>query len=497
MRLYKNTFRIAFLSLSLALGTSLYACSSDDPDQPEPEPTPAPTPDPEPEPEPEPTPTDREAQYFDAAIAGTTLPSLGDDAQPLEVSALETARNEIWEKWKAAVAKETLRLPASVDPATLDPELYFYDFKNSGTWKLSNGENMSFLFFNKGAKPAEGYPTFIFLHGSGADAKDEWGNGAAWANYFDDGATAYFIPGSPQGGTGCRWFQPSRQLAWERVFRQAFVGNEVNPKKIYFAGISEGAYGTQRLASFYADYLAGAGAIAGGEPAYNCPSENTANIAFCLQTGSEDTMYGRSRVTGLAISTWAQLATEHPGYYVHKINLQRGEDHGCDYTTTTPWLVKHERNATPKFFHWENYAMGNINGEATRTREAFYNIRVLESQNGKCDGENRDTYIMNIDGQTVDIKILSTKITPSDLVSEDGWTMNIAVTKTSTPATKGKIRVYLDKNLVDLTKPVEIKVNGVSKFNAVPALDRRVMAESVALFFDPLRVFPAAVDVEI
>ena len=64
------------------------------------------------------------------------------------------------------------------------------------------------------------------------------------------------------------------------MLRLAFASGDIDPDRIYITGISEGAYGTQRLASFFADYLAGGGAMAGGEPLKNAPAENLANTPF-------------------------------------------------------------------------------------------------------------------------------------------------------------------------------------------------------------------------
>lgn len=86
---------------------------------------------------------------------------------------------------------------------------------------------------------------------------------------FDDAPSVYFIPQIPNEGGYYRWWQKAKQYAWEKLFRQALVSGHVNPDKLFIFGISEGGYGSQRLASFYADYLAGAGPMAGGEPLKN------------------------------------------------------------------------------------------------------------------------------------------------------------------------------------------------------------------------------------
>ena len=89
---------------------------------------------------------------------------------------------------------------------------------------------------------------------------------------------------------------------------------------------------------------------------------------------------------------------------------------------------------------------------------------------------------------------MSATVTPTDKVTEDYWTVSLNATKTSVPATRGKIRVYLHEKLVDLSKTVTINVNGVKKFESIPTLDRNIMVEYLAFFFDPQRIFPAFAD---
>ena len=77
-------------------------------------------------------------------------------------------------------------------------------------------------------------------------------------------------------------------MGLERNAETAMASPNINPNRIYVFGISEGGYGSQRLASYYADYWAGAGPMAGGEPLRNAPAENCQHIAFSLLTGSQD-----------------------------------------------------------------------------------------------------------------------------------------------------------------------------------------------------------------
>lgn len=403
-------------------------------------------------------------------------------------------RNELWSIWSQA--NKEFDEPQLVEPMNLKAE--GYDRRNpvpNGMWPITGGD-MKYLFGHKGDMPEKGWPLYLYLHGSGGN-DHEFMAGASWCAYFDDMPSLYFIPRSPEGGTGCRWYQPSRQKAWERLLRQSYIAGNVDPNKVYIMGISEGGYGSQRLASFYADYLAGVGPIAGGEPFYNCDPANTANIAYCQQTGELDTMYGRSRVVAKAQKEWDRLQKEHPGYYTHKIDLQPGRYHGCDYTRTTPWLKSFTRNPWPKYVYWENQAIGNVNGEGARARTGFYNIHVIDGQNGASDSPDRDVYEMKITGNTIDLDVKSVHVTPDDEVSENGWTMKLGATRTFTPATKGAVRIYLNDKLVDLSRPVTINVNGKQRFKGKVKMNGKYMVESLGEFFDPERIFPAAVDVTV
>lgn len=103
-----------------------------------------------------------------------------------------------------------------------------------------------------------GYPLFIYLHGSGPK-QQEWQTGLALAQSFKDAPSAYFIPQIPNEGQWYRWWQKSKQYAWRALLRNALLSDSINSNQLYVFGISEGGYGSQRLASYYADYWAAAG----------------------------------------------------------------------------------------------------------------------------------------------------------------------------------------------------------------------------------------------
>lgn len=413
---------------------------------------------------------------------------------PLDMKDYADASKYVWDIWKTAVNRQSgEKLPKITSHYTLTD---WGETPTDFVWKVPEGD-MKVFYSSKGSAPADGYPLYLYLHGSGTNNDQEWTYSAAWAQYFQDSPSAYFVPRSPQGGTGTRWFQPSKQAKWEQLLLQAMASGDIDPAKIYFMGVSEGAYGSQRLASFYADYLAGVGPIAGGEFLANCPPENLANTAFILQTGELDYYYGRAILTHSVDSILGALETAHPGHYKHKVDLQPGLGHGCNYTVTTPWLKNFKRNPNPKYVAWENYGMGGINNEPYRYREGFHNLRILTPSEDRSDNMKRTFYVMDIKGNNIDITVNNVTLTADTPVDPGTGTINVGITKTYTPATTGKLRVYLNNDLVNLSQPVTITVNGKKAFSGTVAPDMRHMVESTRFFFDPLRIYPAAVDVEI
>ena len=399
----------------------------------------------------------------------------------IEVKEISTLRAGVWSCWREAVEnmqEEKLDLPfADGEP------------RDTGLWKLPEDLEpnalMPYYFVKKGECPDGGYPLFLYMHGSG-DKEREWETGYRICNSFADAPSLYFIPQIPNGyGELYRWAIQSKQWAWEKLLRLAFLNENVDANRVYFFGISEGGYGSQRLASFYADYLAGAGPMAGGEPLKNAPMENLANIAFSLRTGEKDYGFARNYMTYTAAMTIDSLRKIHPEYYNFFIELIPGMGHGINYDKTTPWLSKHKRNPHPKYFYWEDYDMYG------RHRTGFYNIKVNETS--RNNDEERTCYEMHIEDNTVNLTVKNVVYTTTQSI----YNIPMIFSKEYSPATKGNVTIFLNEELFDLTKPVRVIVNGKEAYNDIVTPGVEAMVESCKEFFDPERVFPAMIDVDI
>lgn len=405
-----------------------------------------------------------------------------DNCGTIPLKTIGKMRNSVWTAWKKSVngfKEEKLIALGELEQ------------RNSSYWnlpdKLEPNATMPYYWGvnEKIADEKTEYPLFLYMHGSG-DKRSEWETGIRLAMSKFHKPAAYFIPQIPNAyGELYRWAIPSKQWAWEKLLRLAFLNDSIDANRIYFFGISEGGYGSQRLASFYADYLAGAGPMAGGEPLKNAPLENVANIAFSLRTGSEDYAFCRNMLTAKALETADSLEKVHPGLFTHFIEVIPGYGHGIDYAPTTPWLSKFKRNPHPQYFHWEDFDMY---GEH---RKGFYNIRVNETS--RENDSQRTCYDVKINDNTVLIDVKNVTYTTTYKVGG----IDMLFAKSYSDAKKGNITVFLNEELFNLEKPVEIVLNGKKIFSGTVTPTLKAMVESCALFFDPERIFPASIEIDI
>ena len=357
---------------------------------------------------------------------------------------------------------------------------------NVTTWTLPDSlepnAKMNFYLGVKGDMPKDGYPVFLYLHGSGP-REHEWANGLRLAKMFQDGPSMYIVPQIPQEGAWYRWWQRSKQWTWERILRILMSMPEVDKNRIYVFGISEGGYGSQRLASFYADYWAAAGPMAGGEPLINAPVENLGNVPLSFLTGDKDYMFYRhllTKTTGEKLDSMQRL---FPNEYKHRVELIPDKGHSIDYTPTTPWLAQHKRNAQPRHFIWENLEMDGLK------RNAFYNLQVLEETDAY---RTRYEFTANADN-SIDIKVDGVKYNAT--WKDPHWGIDMLFSKDLTPAQHGNMRVFLSDQLVDLKKKVTVRINGKQVFCGKVKSSKKTRKLSQELWGDPMRDFKHAVEV--
>lgn len=359
-------------------------------------------------------------------------------------------------------------------------------------WTLPNtlepNATMPYYYGRKDGNAPKKLPLFLYLHGSGPK-QQEWATGLKLGNLFKDAPSAYFIPQIPNEGEYYRWWQLAKQFAWEKLFRQALADDGMDANRLYVFGISEGGYGSQRLASFYADYWAAAGPMAGGEPLKNAPVENCANMGFSFLTGADDMGFYRNILTHYTQVAFDSAQLAHPlsadgkPLFRHRIHLLPGMQHSIDYRLTTPWLKNFTRNPYPKTVLWEDFEMDG------RHRSGFYNLQVLARPS-----EARTYYEMNIEGNVIRLNISNVAYTCTQ--KDKQWGIEMKFNRSYSKATGGKLRIYLNKQLIDMSQPITIIVNGKPTFEGIVKANLKDMINSCAEYFDPYRVYPASVDID-
>jgi predicted esterase len=452
--------------------------------------------------------------YFTERLAADTLVPYAHPKR-LKQKQLDAVAASVWQAWQAALSASTAEhlaplTPLSVQqasswaiPSELEPHAvmqYYYGFKTDSaafvspttstltakaTTETTSTEttidNPSNDKTPSTVAPSDKLPLFIYLHGSGPSII-EWTNGINMAQKFADAPSAWFIPRIPNEGEYYRWWQVGKQYAWEKLLREVMAGDAVDPDRICLLGISEGAYGSQRLASFYADYLAAAGPMAGGEPLKNAPAENCANIAFSLLTGERDAGFYRNMLTRTTLAAFDSLAAAHPGQYLHRIELVPERGHFLDYSVMTPWLRGFVRNPYPKQFCWEDFEMDG------RRRQGFYNLLI----EARPDATARTRYEFSVEEGNV-VRLTVDNVAYTTTQTDPQWGIELTFAKSYAPAAKGTIRIFLNDSLVDLSKPVTVIVNGTKRFEGKVKPSLEDMALSCAAYGDPRRVFPASV----
>ena len=358
---------------------------------------------------------------------------------------------------------------------------------NITTWALPDSlepnARMNFYLGAKGEKPKDGYPVFIYLHGSGP-RENEWATGLRLARMFQDSPSMYIVPQIPQEGEWYRWWQRSKQWAWEKILRILLSMPEVDKNRIYVFGISEGGYGSQRLASFYADYWAAAGPMAGGEPLVNAPVENIGNVPFSFLTGDKDYMFYRHLLTKTTGEKLDSMQRIYPNEYKHRVELIPDKGHSIDYTPTTPWLAQHKRNAQPRHFIWENLEMDGLK------RNAFYNLQVLKEENAF---RTQYEFTANADN-SIDLKVDAVKYNTT--WKDPRWGIDMLFSKDLTPAQHGHLRIFLSDQFVDLNQKVTIRINGKEVFNGKIKGSKKAQKLASELWGDPMRNFKHAIEVK-
>lgn len=383
---------------------------------------------------------------------------------------VERMRRELWGIWKEVNRGrlDVSHLKSYSEHNTRDRAIY---------WMIPEGRVMPIVLHSQGGKPREGRAMIIQLHGGGKDPnatsihsaemnnRDWEANIKISSNYKSEG-TLYFVPRMPDDRVG-RWYLRPEHTAFRRAYQLAVLTGEVDPNRVYLMGISEGGYGSHRLARYMPDYFAGVGPMAAAEPLVY--AENLRALAFRLAVGTEDKGFGRNKFAALWQEALSKLAKEHKGDYIHHIDLQQGKGHFIDYSQTAPWLLQHKRRVSPERI---SYTLHNMTPDYAETNYSpgvyWLDFRGLSM--------SERTATLTIDAERI------------------GNEYNLRLTE-GVGRIRGKLGIYLDK--MDYTKAVIIRINGKVVYEQKVRPSLGAMLDALALWGDPERLFASKVEIEI
>ncbi len=387
---------------------------------------------------------------------------------------------KIWNEYREALKNDTAVLPLPGPSAFEKPVDMVWHLPDS----LEPNADMTFSLLASGERPENGRPLYIYTHGSGP-RDGEYAVGKQLTQRWTADGEAWFVPRIPNEGQYYRWWQKSKQYAWENLLRRVLASDEYDPERIYILGISEGGYGSQRLASFYADYFAAAGPMAGGEPLVNAPTDNLRNTPFSLLTGSKDTGFYRNLLTwrtGMALDS---LSRNNPGDYEHQVALQPDRGHAIDYSPTAPWLRKHKRRVSPRHVTWEDYEMDG------RRRTAFANIEPIT----RPADDTRIRYDLVVDSAANSITLNVDTVVYRSTEVDPNWGIVLNSERTFRPVESGKVRIYLDSSMLNTDRKISMTVNG-KKLKAVKTKrSDATLRRAIELWGDPRRLYEHAVEI--
>lgn len=314
-----------------------------------------------------------------------------------------------------------------------------------------DGVKLPFWFAVYGDKPATGRSLWISMHGGGGAPPRV--NDQQWENQkrlYKPDEGVYVAPRAPTD-TWNLWHQGHIDGLFDRLIDVMVQTQGVNPDRVYLMGYSAGGDGVYQVAPRMADRFAAAAMMAGH------PNEaqpwSLRNLPFALHMGGKDAAFKRNDIARAWKKTFAELAAEDAGGYVHRVEIHEDKGHWMDRedAVAVPWMAKFTRNLRPDRVVWYQDDV---------THPTFYWLAASTPTAG-----SRVDVVRT--GQTFAIKKI------------EGF--------------KGALSIRLDDDWVDLDRPVAVTRDGAPVFSGKVA---RTLAALIGTFLergDPRAAFPASI----
>ncbi len=296
-----------------------------------------------------------------------------------------------------------------------------------------------------GKRPKNGWPLFIAMHGGGGAPQEL--NDSQWRHmqiYYKDQAAvegykyvALRAPNNVWNGFYDDYVCP----LVINLIEQFTLFSDVDPDRVHLMGYSHGGYGAFYLGPKLPDRFASIHASASAKTDGTISARSLRNTHFSFMIGEKDTAFGRRERCERFNAEIEELKKTNPGFYPVQFEYKAGFGHG----------------GLP---------------DRDKIKDMYQNIRQPKPASltwDLTDGFLKDHFWIHVDnpakGMVVEAKIEGNRIT--------------LVTKNDPMVT-----LMLDPSQVDVSKPVELVLNGVSQKRKLTPLFS-TYCQSIAARGDP------------
>lgn len=253
---------------------------------------------------------------------------------------------------------------------------------------------------------------------------------------------------------------------------------KIDPNRIYLTGHSMGGYGTYTIGARNADTFAGLAAFAGAPTPYFDSRQRDKKVVYGIEDGilpnlrnlpiffyqSLDDPQVTPEVNVFLKDEFPRRQKEFGGY-AHRCEIVDGRKHDFPEAGPAPgvkWALSHVRDPRPKRVVWQ---------PLRPWKRMFYWLWWENPIGGtlldvSVSATNQITVISKLPGESAEKGAND----PRDFC------------------------VFLDEKLVDVTKPVDVILNGERKFRDVPKATLATLLRTVALRNDPDLAFAYRID---
>lgn len=314
-----------------------------------------------------------------------------------------------------------------------------------------DGDSMKLWWTVYGEAPADGRSLWISLHGGGGTTPEV--NDQQWRNQmrlYRPQEGVYVAPRSPLEAWDM-WCQQPIDSMYRVLIRTMIAHYDVNPDKVYLLGYSAGGDGVWRMAPRMADHWAAASMMA-GHPG-DVRLENLLNTPFMIWCGANDAAYNRNRLDRERGVQMDSLQRVCPDGYVHETHIMEGKGHWMDRedAAALPWMAKFQRQAWPKHIIWQQEAV---------LRPDFYWLSAPRRELKR--------------GMRVDAEVNGNTI----IISRCDYS---------------ELSLYLSDELVNLKKPVTVKLRGKKVFKGKVKPSAETYRQTLHLRQDPRFAAPCQI----